>query len=139
MALIFIIVIGLAFLGAYAQGKFEKILSFSKSLIATLLAVSLGVGLFMFLPLVGMLHADKNHLKFAQESVENVYGLDLLPKTPNGKPVFDFINGHGTSVWEVQVSNDYETYNMNLRFDEKSGQAVLSFPDKFGVPSPKLK
>lgn len=99
--------------------------------------VALGLILIVFGSLAFGLSSWKNHnTAWTQQAVVEKYGLGLSDEF-HGESTFDPINDYGNDYWDVTVlNNDMEEFDMQLRFDSKSGEPILSFPDFPGVPKP---
>lgn len=130
-----VLAIGAIYLSKLQDRLVEKH-GFRNGLLLTLGAAVVGV-VVLFAPLAGLANWAQNHnVAWATERVQDIYQLELSDER-DGDPAFKFTHDFGKDYWEVEVTNsEPTTFDMEMRFDPKTGDPVLSFPDRPGVPQP---
>lgn len=132
--------------GALALSKLQTVLSSRiipgkpvphvKSIFQTFAVACLGTAIAFGSICMAFVSIQNHNLEWSQNQITAKYNLTLSDEY-EGKPTFNFLQDHGKDYWNVEISNNREeTYLMELRFDSKSGEPVISFPDLLGVPVP---
>lgn len=135
VALLFAVLLAAAYLLSKVQKAFVKRLTPTKTSFA-IFGVALVLMFVVFGGAVSGLAMVNNHnFEWTQTQIKEKHGLELS-NNYDEKPVFDFLDDHERKVWNVNVLDTRENvYPMELRFDPKSNEPIISSPDLFGVPA----
>lgn len=129
---------GLLAIGAYwltyAQKRFSDPEHSTKSWMKVFGLAALFAGLLGGGIVGGVSAANSHNLDFVKQSVMDKYGYGISAEI-NEEKAFDIIRDSGKDVWQVEIVNTRnEPFEVELRFDTKSGEPILTRPNTPGLP-----